>query len=463
MVARQQAYHPQAPELLRSAEKIHVPLSSISLAPFQPMIPQPALRTTAAALRQLSLWFLLVAPVGVLAGSASAFFLFLLEWVTVKRFDHPWLLWLLPMAGIVIVWVYHAAGKNADRGTNLLIDEIHQPGGGVPARITPLVLGATLVTHLFGGSAGREGTAVQMGGGIASAFARVFRIPMQHRSLLLMAGVAAGFGSVFGTPLAGAIFALEVLTVGRIRYEFILPCLLASFIGDCTCAAWGILHPVYTLMPSLPASAFMIGHLDIAVMSKVAVAGAVFGLCARLFSITTHGVSAWSKHYIPVFWLRPAVGAALIIAMTYALGTREFLGLGSWSPDNNDVTLSSVFRAGGAGHWSWFWKLAFTAITLGFGFKGGEVTPLFFIGAALGNVMAGPLGLPVDLTAGLGFIAIFAGASNTPLACTLMGIELFGATHAPLFAVACFFSYYFSGHAGIYTAQRHGLQKHLTT
>lgn len=417
-------------------------------------------RTTFAALRQLGLWMVLAAPVGVLAGSASAFFLWSLECVTRTRFDHPWLLWLLPVAGVVIAWVYHLAGKNAERGTNLLIDEIHQPGGGVPARITPLVFGATLVTHLFGGSAGREGTAVQMGGGLASAFARVCRIPTEHRGLLLMAGVAAGFGSVFGTPLAGTVFALEVLTVGRIRHEFIVPCLLAAFIGDFTCAAWGVHHVVYRIAAELPAGGFTVGWIDLAVLGKAAVAGAVFGLCARFFAFATHGVGAASKRYIRVFWLRPVVGGVLVIALVWGLGTREYLGLGAWSPNAGDVTLASVFTAGGAETWSWFWKLAFTAITLGFGFKGGEVTPLFFIGGALGNVLAGPLGLPVDLGAGLGLVAVFAGASNTPLACTLMGIELFGSAHAPLFAAACFLSYFFSGRAGIYGAQRHGLQKH---
>lgn len=418
-----------------------------------------ALRSSFAALRRLGLWLALAAPVGVLAGSASAFFLWSLECVTQTRFDQPWLLWLLPVAGVGIAWAFQLAGKNAERGTNLLIDEIHQPGGGVPVRITPLVLGATLGTHLFGGSAGREGTAVQMGGGLASGFARVCRIPAEHRSLLLMAGVATGFGSVFGTPLAGAIFALEVLTMGRIRYEFIVPCLLAAFVGDFTCAAWGVHHAVYRIAAELPGGGLAFGHLDAAALGKAALVGAACGLCARFFALATHGVGAASKRYVSVFWLRPAIGGVVVIALTYALGTREYLGIGTWSPNAGDVTLATVFSAGGAETWSWFWKLVFTAITLGFGFKGGEVTPLFFIGGALGNVLAGPLGIPVDLGAGLGFVAVFAGASNTPLACTLMGIELFGSTHAPLFATACLLSYFLSGRVGIYGSERHGLQR----
>ena len=418
-------------------------------------------RAHLGSLRLLGIWLLLVTPVAVLAGSASALFLWALDRVTTLRFEHPWLLFLLPLAGPVIVWLYRRWGGTAERGTNLLLDEIHEPGGGVPARMAPLVLVTTLMTHLFGGSAGREGTAIQMGGGLAGGFIDLFRIAERHRRTLLLAGVAAGFGSVFGTPLAGAVFAMEVLAIGRIRYEFLVPCLLAGLVGDLTCSAWGILHTPYHIALVSTSARFGFGHLDLLLLAKVLVAGPAFGLAALLFSEVTHWLQRGFKARIKSPWLRPVIGGMAIIALTAALGTRSYLGLGVSSPNPGDVSILTCFHAEGATSWSWLWKLLFTAITLSSGFKGGEVTPLFFIGAALGNVLSGLLGAPTDLFAGLGFVAVFAAASNTPLACTLMGIELFGAEHAPYLAVACFVAYLFSGHSGIYGSQRVAIPKVL--
>src|ERR1700761_3362232 len=190
-------------------------------------------------------WTLLVIPVALVAGSLVALFLWLLDWAIHFRFAHGWLLYLLPLAGVVIYFLYKLWGKGSEAGNNLIMDEIHAPGGGVPFRMAPLVLITTVITHLFGGSAGREGTAVQIGGSIANFFATRFRLSPEDVSMLLKAGIAAGFGAVFGTPITGAIFALEVLALGRIRHDALLPCFIASVLADVVCSAWGIHHTVY--------------------------------------------------------------------------------------------------------------------------------------------------------------------------------------------------------------------------
>lgn len=405
-------------------------------------------------------WTLLVIPVSFIAGSLVALFLWLLDLVTRVRWQHEWLLYLLPIAGILIYALYKYLGKNAEAGNNLIMDEIHEPGGGVPARMTPLVLITTIITHLFGGSAGREGTAVQMGGSMAGLISRWLRLSRQDTQILLMTGIAAGFGAVFGTPVTGAIFALEVLLVGKINYKALLPCLMASVLADFSCTAYGIHHTAYHIVfENITTSNIRFLHFNYGLLWKVIVAGVCFGLTGYLFSEISHTIKSYSNRFIPVKWLIPVVGGCIIIGLTFALGSTDYLGLGVTSPDPNAVTIVSSFRAGGAGYLSWFWKILFTAVTLGMGFKGGEVTPLFFIGATLGNTIALITGAPVDVMAGLGFIAVFAGATNTPVACTIMGVELFGGEYVLYYAIACFTAYYFSGHTGIYHAQRLGTPK----
>jgi H+/Cl- antiporter ClcA len=403
-------------------------------------------------------WTLLVIPVALTAGSLVALFLWLLDKATLTRFANPWLLFLLPAAGVLIYFIYKYLGKNSEAGNNLIIDEIHEPGAGVPARMGPLVLLTTVITHLFGGSAGREGTAVQIGGSLANFFALKLRLSKEDTRTLLMTGVAAGFGAVFGTPVTGAIFAMEVLALGKMQYDALMPCFMASVLADIVCGAWGIHHTAYSIhFADTTPTAFL--HFDLLLLIKVILAGLAFGLAGMGFAETSHAIKRYSRRLIPIPWLVPVAGGLIIIGLTYALGTTDYLGLGVTGQHPGSVTIPSCFHAGGAGYLSWFWKLLFTAITLGMGFKGGEVTPLFFIGAALGNTLALVTGGPVDLLAGLGFIAVFAGATNTPVACTLMGVELFGAEHVLYYAVACFTAYYFSGHSGIYTAQRVGVAK----
>jgi H+/Cl- antiporter ClcA len=406
-------------------------------------------------------WTVIIIPIAAIIGSAVALFLWLLGWAIHFRFAHNWLLYLLPLAGISIYFIYKLFGRSAEKGNNLIIDEIHNPGGGVPKRMAPLVLITTIITHLFGGSAGREGTAVQMGGSLAQMIGKWLKLNDADTQTVLTAGIAAGFGAVFGTPLTGAVFAMEVLTIGRVQYNALLPCLIAGIVGDVTVAAWGVHHTAYyiDIIPVIPHWFSGYVSTDLLLIVKVIVASIAFGLASYLFAKMVHGIKSIFTQYIKTPWLIPAIGGLIIIALTFINGKPDYLSLGVDAEHVGAITIPSAFHAGGADTWSWLWKTIYTTITLGTGFKGGEVTPLFYIGATLGNTLSGLLDAPVSLFAALGFIAVFAGATNTPLACTFMGVELFGGEHALLFAVACFTAYLFSGHTGIYSSQRIGITK----
>lgn len=390
-------------------------------------------------------WTAIALLIGSLAGSASAFFLVSLEWVTHYRESHLWIIGLLPVAGFSIGWVYHQYGSNVVKGNNQLLDEFHSPSQIIPFRMAPLVLFGTLVTHLFGGSAGREGTAVQMGGAIADQFTRFFKLESHDRKLLLIMGISAGFASVFGTPLAGAVFALEVLVIGRMRYEALLPSFLSAIVADWTCHAWQVGHTHYSIteVPTITPTTLLWTLL----------VGILSGFTALLFSKSTHFWSNLFKTKINYPPLRPLVGGVVIALAVWLIGTTKYIGLG--------VPIIVAAFTENLNSYDFLLKLLFTSFTLGAGFKGGEVTPLFYVGAALGNALVWFVPLPLSLLAGMGFVAVFAGATNTPIACTLMGIELFGAESAIYLALANVVAYLFSGHTGIYGSQIIGSPKHI--
>lgn len=398
---------------------------------------------------ELVRWIPVAAAVGVLAGTASAALLASLTLATNLREAHPWLILLLAPAGLSVGLLYKYFGQSVEAGNNLILEQVHDPRETIPVRMTPLILIGTFITHLFGGSAGREGTAIQTGASLADQLAKPLRMSAADRRMLLMAGISAGFASVFGTPMAGAVFGIEVLAIGRLSYDAIAPCFLAAFLGDLVTRWWahvapGIVHSVYRVSEAPP--------LGVVTLFYAGVAGIVFGLCAMAFAKTTHFISHTARRLISRPELRPAAGGVLVTCAVLAVGTTRYIGLGL-------PTIAASFTERLAPY-DFAAKFLFTAVTLGTGFKGGEVTPLFFIGSTLGNALSHVLPLPFSLLAGMGFVAVFAGAANTPIASTLMAIELFGPEAGAFAAVASVVSYLVSGHSGIYQAQRVGRSKH---
>ncbi|MBK8801401.1 MAG: chloride channel protein [Fibrobacteres bacterium] len=381
---------------------------------------------------------LALALVAILAGSASALFLWLLETVTTLREGHGWLLFFLPLAGLVSGLAYHLYGAQVEAGNNRILQELHDPKTYIPLRMAPMVLLGTLATHLCGGSAGREGTAIQMGGALSDQVAKWLRFSEEDRRMVLLAGVAGGFASLFGTPLAGAIFAMEFVVVGRLRLVHLFPCILAAVAADRICLAWGARHASYPV-PDVP-------YLDAKGIVLALVAGVAFGGAARGFVWLSHAVSARTKAWISRPWLRPALGGVVVVACLFVAGARyEGLGLPVIAQSFREPVLP----------WDFALKLVLTALTVGVGFKGGEVTPLFFVGATLGSALAAVLGLPAPLLAAMGLVAVFGAAANVPLACTIMAMELFGAQVGPWAAIACAAAMLASGKGGIYSSQRH--------
>ncbi|CAB4883998.1 unannotated protein [freshwater metagenome] len=383
-------------------------------------------------------WMVLGALSGALAGLSSYVFLEGLARVTHWREGgRQWLVYLLPLIGLLMGVTYHVFGGRSGEGNNLLLDEIHEPTTWVPRRMAPLILVGTWASHLFGASVGREGTALQMSGSLTDGLSRLLRLTAADRRVMLIASIAGGFGAVFGVPVAGAVFALEVQSIGRMRFEAIVPALTASIVGDQVLRGLGYHHAdVAQLMP----------HVTPWLLIRIAGAGLLFGLVAAGYSAAAHGIKSLMAHRIRRAPLRPFIGGFAVIALVLLFG-HEYQGL----------SLPLIGRALGGEHLGFAvfaLKLLFTAVTLGTGFVGGEVTPLFMMGATLGSALALPFGIDGQLIAAVGFCAVFAGAANTPIACAIMGVELFGAGAFLPIAVGCVVAYVFSGHRSIYLSQR---------
>ncbi|WP_313513674.1 voltage-gated chloride channel family protein [Sphingobacterium sp.] len=389
-------------------------------------------------------WTFICSFIGILIGSASAGFLQSLNWATDFRENNLWLIALLPVGGFLIGLLYFYFGKDAEAGNNLLIDTIHEPKQVISFRMAPFVYIGTIATHFFGGSAGREGTALQMAGSIADQFSKPFKLSASDRKILIISAVAGGFGSVFGTPLAGAIFAIEFFLIGRIRYNALFPAFITAIIADIVTKLWQTPHTHYHIN-SIP---------DISLLNIVyaILAGIFFGLCASTFSKVIHKAGSIFKSKISYPPLRPFVGGVIVACVVWTIGTTKYIGLGIPTiVQSFDQQLPA---------YDFVIKMILTIITLSAGFKGGEVTPLFFIGATLGNALSLFIPLPTGLLAGMGFVAVFAGATNTPIACSIMAIELFGVECGVYVAIACVVSYLLSGHNSIYGRQVIGEAKH---
>ncbi len=389
-------------------------------------------------------WLVLLglsALVGVAAGVSSAAFLVALRVVTDVRVANRWLVWLLPAAGLVVGSVYHYLGGRSAEGSALLLDEIHSPTEWVPRRLAPTVFLGTVVSHLFGASVGREGAAVQMTGSLTDLGNRVLGITGEDRRRLLVAAVAGGFGAVFGVPLAGVVFAIEVQARSRRAWSAVPLAVVASFVGDRIVRVLGVGHMAAPSLVSV--------RLTPVLLASAVGVGVVCGLVAASFIGLTHGLRAAFRRWLRWPPLRPMVGGAIVVGLTLALGTTAYLGL------SEPLIAGALTGGSGVVAWSFAAKLVFTSVSVGSGLPGGEVTPLFVIGATLGVVLGAGL---TDVThesiavfAALGFVAVFAGAANTPLACAVMAAELFG--FGPItaaFLLACFASTLCSPHHGIY-------------
>ena len=381
--------------------------------------------------RRLTFWLTLLIGVPLLVGAAGAGFLHALDWVTRCFHDHPWLLFSLPFLGLLMVWIYANPAQSASGGVKALIAQIRTPSKPLPGSMAPAIVGTTLLSHLGGASVGREGTALQMGGALADQFSRWLTLDEDEHRTLLLCGVSAGFAAVFGTPIAAAVFALEFV---RLRTWQILPCLCSAFLADLVGRKlFHATHADYRL--PVPA------ELSFSGLGSTLALGLACGLVARLYLFLHRRNSA--EKSIPNAYGRILFGGVLFVSLVHFGNLRDFTGLGL------EVIESSFLEP----VWPTAFALKFllTFLCVSYGLRGGEVTPLFFVGATLGSAAAVVLHLPLSILAALGFVGVFAGVGAVPIACTVMACELFGYSIGGYALIACGVSWLVAGRKGLYT------------
>lgn len=392
-------------------------------------------------------WIIFGTLIGSIVGSFTALLLEVNDYLGEVREKRDWLIYFLPLAGIVIGYIYMNYGKvylnktlhDAAKLNNLVIEGVHGKKQMLK-RMGPITYVATFVTVFFGGSTGREGAAVQMGASVAETVNKFLKINLFDRRLFLMSGISAGFGAAFGTPIAGAFMGIEMAVIGMIKFEAIIPCLVASYVAHfITTGAWAV-HHEELLIETVP-------ELSMMVFAKVILASIIFSLLSVGYSQLRHGIQTYSEKIFKKNHMKRAfVGGVIIVILTLIAGSQDYNGRGLDMLQQSFTEDVPTF--------AFLAKLVFTAVTLGFGFVGGEAIPLFFMGATLGNTLHEFINLPLSFLAALGLIAAFSGASNAPITAFLLALEMFKGEGVEYFFVACLVSYIFSGHHGLWPSQQ---------
>lgn len=390
-------------------------------------------------------WVIFSLLSGCVIGTVGTVFYFAMSVVTLMRTKNPWLLFLLPVGGLIIVGCYRLLHDDKDTGTNLVLSAIHS-GDELPLRMAPLIFLSTLITHLFGGSAGREGAALQLGGSIGNGIGKLFRFDEKDKHIMIMCGMSAAFSALFGTPMAAAIFSMEVVSVGIMHYSALVPCVIASLLAHAIAVSFGVSPEAFPLK-KLPAFTFR----SAALVCALAVLCALLSIC---FCVILHQTEHLYRKLIKNQYLRAFAGGCVVIVLTLLVGSQTYNGAG--------MSVIEHCMEGNVRPEAFFLKMLFTAATLGAGFKGGEIVPSFFTGAAFGCLFGNLTGFSPALCTAVGMISVFCGVTNCPITALLISFELFGFEGMPYFLLTAAFSYMLSGYYGLYHSQKIIYSKYKT-